>query len=138
MNREFIGDVIFDFNKTLKLEIENEFKPYNIGVGQLQILLELYNDNNKIYRQSELVSILDIDKSNASRNITKLEDKGLVEVFLINKREKGIKLTELCVSHRRKIILSLQNISKKMTNNISIDELNVVVEVIKKMNNNLK
>ena len=138
MNKHFIGDIIFEFNKTLKIEIEREFKPLNIGAGQLAILLKLYEHKNNTLRQSELVSILGIDKSNASRNITKLEEKGLVEVFHINKRDKGVKLTERSENYKKKVIFSLKSISEKMTKDISLDDLTVVFRVIQQMNKNLE
>jgi|GEM_PF-1143401 DNA-binding MarR family transcriptional regulator len=138
MRQKSIGDLIFDFNKTLKVEIEKEFKSFNIGVGQLHILLKLYLVKDQYCRQSDLVESLGIDKSNASRSLAKLEEKGLVEFIYINKRDKGIKLTEISEGIKFKIITSLQNISKKMTHDISDEDIDNAYRVIEKMNKNLE
>jgi len=138
MERNFIGDTIFDLNKMLKTELETEFKSLNIGAGQLHILLKLYEVDTSYYRQSDLADDLGIDKSNASRKIGKLKDKGLVDVIQINKRDKGIKLTSLSRGYKEEIINSLKEISTKMTNGISNEELLTTYRVINLMNRNLK
>lgn len=138
MKRDFIGDAVFDFNKVLKVAIENEFSVLQIGVGQLQILMRLYEKPDGYYRQSDLVESLGIDKSNASRNVSKLMEKDLVEIIQINKRDKGIKLTETSKQYKQKIMGSLQNISIEMIKGISEEELRITFQTLIKMKENLQ
>ncbi len=136
MRRDFIGDSIFDFQKLLKKRIEKEFQDINIGMGQLQVLMRLY-EQDTIIPQSFIVSTLGVDKSNASRNIKKLVEKGLVQVVQMNGKEKGIVLSNEGNSHKGIIMSKLQSINTNLMDGISKEEIAVVSSVIHRMKENL-
>lgn len=100
--------------------------------------MKLYEANGENYKQSDLVESLGIDKSNASRNISKLESKGLVEVFHFNKRDKGLRLTKISEEYKNDIFQSLRKISNKMTIGILNDDVQIAYNVIEEMKENLK
>lgn len=137
MKEEFIGELMFSINKNLKLEVEKEFEFLKIGYGQLQLLMKLFEQPDMLFRQSELVESLGIDKSNASRNLKKLHDKGLVEVCQINNRDKGVRLTNLSQNYKLQIFKSLQTISKKMLHDITQEDLKLTHATLLKMKDNL-
>jgi len=137
MDSKFIGDVVFDFYKVLKREIEFEFKNFGIGVGQLQILMKLYEFNGVPVRQSYLIESIGVDKSNISRNLTKLLNKKLISIMFVNNRDKEIVLTQEGLAVKLSIMLSLQKMDSKMKRNTDENDYTVTANTLLKMRDNL-
>jgi DNA-binding MarR family transcriptional regulator len=138
MNNNFIGDTLFNAYKAIKTQVEIEFCNLGIGYGQIKILMMLFAKEECTLKQSDLVTSLGIDKSNASRNILKLKQKGYVDIVLLNKRDKGIKLTAMGKSLKPVILQGLNSISNKMTCGISEKDLTLTNQVLLNMKGNLE
>ncbi len=85
-----IGYILKKHNKY----INNKIKDYNITFGLHPILIEIYKKENII--QEDLAEKLYLNESTVTRNLEKLEEKGLIikEQNTINKRKKYLKCTE--------------------------------------------
>ena len=76
-----LGDLVIEIYKSLKTKVERDLKEYEIGMGQLQILMVFFSETERSLTQNELVKALGVDKGNISRSILKLSAKGYVEQF---------------------------------------------------------
>jgi len=121
---KMIGDLIFAIHKELKRTLERDLKSYDIGIGQLQILILFYSDTKKSYSQSEISKLLGIDKGNISRSVQKLLEKHYVErheedTRLFRLTPSGIQLKTAISEHFMNIndqmIASIDNESLKTT-----------------------
>ena len=85
-----IGYILKKHNKY----INNKIKDYNITFGLHPILIEIYKKENII--QEDLAEKLYLNESTVTRNLEKLEEKGLIikEQNTTNKRKKYLKCTE--------------------------------------------
>jgi DNA-binding MarR family transcriptional regulator len=138
MNKNFLGDTIINLHTAIKTLIETEFSNIGIGYGQVNILMKLYFDEEVMVKQTALVKSLGIDKSNASRNILKLKEKGYIDVVLLNKRDKGITLSPKGKELKPRIIKILNTISDKMTKGISEEQATITNHVLQAMKGNLE
>ena len=138
MKKNFIGDSIFDIHTAIKTQIETEFSSIAIGYGQINILMKLFANEEGTLKQSEMTISLGIDKSNASRNILKLKQKGYLDVFPLNKRDNGIQITDKGKSLKPIIVQKLNSISSRMTNGLSDSDLAIANQVLVRMKGNLE
>lgn len=85
-----IGYILKKHNKY----INNKIKDYNITFGLHPILIEIYKKENII--QEDLAEKIYLNESTVTRNLEKLEEKGLIikEQNTTNKRKKYLKCTE--------------------------------------------
>ena len=138
MDNSFIGDTLFNVYKALKTQIEMEFNSIGIGYGQIKILMKLFTDVDASMKQSDLSLSLGIDKSNTSRSIMKLKQKDYVEVVLLNKRDRAVRLTNNGKLLKPIVLQTLNNISSRMTNDISAKDLQITNQVLQSMEGNLE
>jgi len=138
MDNSFIGDTLFNVYKALKTQIEMEFNSIGIGYGQIKILMKLFTDVDASMKQSDLSLSLGIDKSNTSRSIMKLKQKDYVEVVLLNKRDRAVRLTNNGKLLKPIVLQTLNNISSRMTNDISAKDLQITNQVLQIMEGNLE
>lgn len=138
MKKNFIGDNIFDLHTAIKTQIETEFSIIGIGYGQIKIMMKLFANEEETIKQSEMAISLGIDKSNASRNILKLKQKGYLDVLPLNKRDNGIQLTEKGKSVKPIIIQTLNSISNRMTKGLSDNNIVITNQVLIRMKGNLE
>lgn len=138
MKKNFTGDNIFELHKAIKTQIETEFSSIGIGYGQVNILMRLFANEEAVLKQSEMPISLGIDKSNASRNILKLKQKGYLNVFPLNKRDNGIQLTAKGKSMKPIITQVLNSISNRMTNGIPDNDITLTNQILVKMKGNLE
>ncbi len=134
------GHTLVETGRQIKMYNLNMFKEkgYDITPEQFVILSFLEDDSN--LHQMQLCELLYKDRSNMARLIGILEKKGLVRKLqsvdkrLVNKiqiTEKGKKLKEL-------ITPDITNSRKKFLNKISIEELNSCINVLLRIQHNLK
>lgn len=130
-----LGDLVIGVYKNLKTKVERELKEYEIGMGQLQILMVFFNKIEESLSQNELVMVLGVDKGNISRSLLKLSAKGYIE------QVEGKKLYGLSEKGRQiksEIISIFININSLMTNEVEAMQIEQTVQTLKKINKNLE
>jgi len=130
-----LGDLVIGLYKNLKTKVERDLKEYEIGMGQLQILMVFFNEIEGSHTQNELVNVLGVDKGNISRSILKLSAKGYLEQVegkkLYGLSEKGKQL-------KSEIISIFININALMTNEIESMQIDQTIQTLTKINKNLE
>ncbi len=110
-----------------------QLKQYDIGAGQYQFLMVLFN--NEGVSQDDLSCLLKMDKGTTARAISKLEENGYIErkTFSVNKRVKKIYLTEKAHAFEpklREITLSWSNI---LTKDLTCEQQKLALKLLTKM-----
>ena len=132
---EKLGDLVIDVYKNLKTKIERDLKLYEIGMGQLQILMVFFKKSETTLTQNELVKILGVDKGNISRSLLKLSGKGYIELVqgkkLYGLSEKGNQL-------KSEIISTFIQINAMMTRGTDSSQIDQTIQTLNKINKNLE
>lgn len=136
MGNEMLGDLIVTIYKNLKTRMERDLKQFDIGMGQMQILMVFFSDVYAERTQSDLVKEIGVDKGNISRSLVKLLDKGYVEQNVDNK--KNFRLTEKGIGLKTEVMTIFIGISKLITNDINENELNKATMTLSKISTNLE
>lgn len=130
-----LGDLVIEVYKNLKTKVERDLKEYEIGMGQLQILMVFFNEIERSRTQNELVKLLGVDKGNISRSLLKLSGKGYLEQVqgkkLYGLSEKGKQL-------KSEIISIFININFIMTSEIEAMQIDQTIQTLNKINSNLE
>jgi DNA-binding MarR family transcriptional regulator len=135
--QESIGKWISATFRYMKIYIDKEFKKYSIGSGQFQILIVL--DKNDGINQESISKILNLDKANVTRAVTKLEKKNYVRrvidpndhrAYILHLTQSGKKLVP-------KIRKSLTKLSSKLLSDFSIQEKDLALKLLKRMYQNM-
>jgi len=105
-------------------------KPYsvdNITITQFNAMIEL---QSKPIEVTEMARLLKIDKSNASRALKQLENKGLVESYPseLDGRKKLSTLTEKGLKRVREIDLSISQKIDKALQTLSDEECQLILQ----------
>ena len=131
-----IGDMLFAITKSLKALTEKELKPLGLGTGQLQILMRFYAAGSGGFTQNELVTLLQIDKGNISRNMAKLVEKN----YLMQKTDgsRSYELTEEGRRLKEELVRFLGRIHHIMVAGMDPDMLRVTGEGMSRILANLE
>lgn len=136
MNTEILGDLIMTIYKNLKTKMERDLKQYDIGMGQMQILMVFFSDVDGIKTQNDLAKQLTVDKGNISRSIVKLLEKGYIEQTADSK--KSFRLTEKGIELKLEIIPIFMRISELMTGDVGVKDVDQTVITLTKISKNLE
>jgi len=136
MHTEKLGDLVMNIYKNLKTKIERDLKHYDIGMGQMQILMTFFNDIENTLTQNDLVKLLGVDKGNISRSVLKLLEKGYIEQSDINK--KGYRLTAKGVDLKSEIVPIFINLNALITKDIDPSDINQTLITLAKISENLE
>jgi len=129
-----LGDLLIVVYKNLKTKIEKDLKQYDIGMGQLQILMVFFSVK-KPMTQNELVKTLEIDKANISRSVGRLVSKGFL---ILNEEGRSYALSDLGHQLKSEIGATFSNINTLMTRPISQEGIKANVETLTMIQKNLK
>jgi DNA-binding MarR family transcriptional regulator len=132
---EKLGDLVIEIYKNLKTKVERDLKEYEIGMGQLQILMVFFNEMERSYTQNELVRILDVDKGNISRSLLKLSAKGYLEQV---EDKKLYGLSKKGKQFKSEIMSTFIDINTLMTHEIESVQIDQTILTLYKINNNLE
>lgn len=133
---EQLGDLIIAINKELKTRIERDLKSYGIGMGQLQILMLFYAHTGQTFSQNDLVKLLNIDKGNISRSVTKLLDKTYLEQD--SKNSRVYRLSDQGKLLKREIMTKFNTLHQSITLGIEQQELKQTVLTLSQILKNLE
>jgi DNA-binding MarR family transcriptional regulator len=136
MNTEILGDLIMTIYKNLKTKMERDLKQYDIGMGQMQILMVFFSDIDGIKTQNDLAKQLSVDKGNISRSMVKLLEKGYIEQTADSK--KSFRLTEKGIELKLEIIPIFMRINELMTEDIGVKDVDQTVMTLTKISKNLE
>lgn len=136
MHTEKLGDLVMNIYKNLKTKIERDLKHYDIGMGQMQILMTFFNDIENTLTQNDLVKLVGVDKGNISRSVLKLLEKGYIEQSDINK--KGYRLTGKGVDLKSEIVPIFISLNALITKDIDPSDINQTLITLTKISENLE
>ena len=130
-----LGDLVIGVYKNLKTKVERDLKEYEIGMGQLQILMVFFNEIEGSLTQNELVKVLGVDKGNISRSLLKLSAKGYLEQV---EGKKLYRLSEKGKHLKSEIISIFININSSMIHEIESMQIDQTIQTLNKINKNLE
>ena len=118
--------------KKMKKIADNELIYEKLTHTEMRVLMTLYY--TEIKTQEEMVANLDIDRSNISRSLKKLENFGYVckEKNSDDKRINNILLTQKGITIKEKLLSIRENIKKTLNFAISGDEMNALIKLLDK------
>jgi DNA-binding MarR family transcriptional regulator len=138
---QHLGDLLYQANKELIKAVNRQLASMNMGYSQLQTLMTMVRlgDGNEI-DQEVLAEIMQVDKSNVSRNLSKMQKEGFVEIIPSDKdgRKKRVCLTKKGKVSINPLVEILNNINRKMTDDISEEEQKLVMKYLNRMIQNLE
>ena len=136
-----LGDWIHTLAKILKQETDSRLARLSLGQGQFLLLMFLLKHAaEEPQSQEQIARAMGLNKANVSRNVAKLEEKGLLEVLadLGNARKRLVKLTPRALRMGEEIGGQFRKIHEEMTFGIDEERLGLTVEVLRMMTANLR
>lgn len=110
----------------------------NLNHTQIQILMYLFNNDNVC--QKDLEKTTNLKKASITGSLDSLEKKGIIKRVKSgnDKRRNQIVLTEKTIKAKSKIDNKLSEVEKKTIKNLSKDDIDTLLNIIKKMKENLE
>lgn len=107
---------------------------------QVRIFMYLYNHKDLEISPTDLVKELKVSKVAISEALIKMQNNGnvLIKESLTDGRKKVLTYTEQGKKRMEEMLSSLEMLNEILTKNISDKELEVFINVIKKMKENLE
>lgn len=138
---QHLGDMLYQANKELIKVVNQQLAELNMGYTQLQTLMTMIRlgDGNEI-DQEVLAEIMQVDKSNVSRNLAKMQREGFVEIFQSEKdgRKRRVCMTEKGKNSIKTLVGILNHINHQMTIDISAEEQKIIIKYLNRMIRNLE
>jgi len=138
---QHLGDLLYQANKELIMVVNRQLAGMNMGYSQLQTLMTMarLGDGNEI-DQEVLAEIMQVDKSNVSRNLSKMQREGFLEITPseTDGRKKRICMTEKGKNSIQPLVGILGGINSKMTADISEEEQKTMIKYLNRMIQNLE
>jgi len=133
---EQLGDLLILIHKNLKTQLERELKEYEIGMGQLQVLMVFYSNKQAMLTQSELAKEIDVDKGNVSRSVEKL----LAKEYIVKAPSNGKQymLSEKGVKLKSELISKFIKLDSIMTRGINQEEQKHLINILSNISRNLE
>lgn len=136
-----MGDSIVQAGRAVKVYMLDIFAKQNYEITPEQyVVLSMLSEESLLY-QNELCEELHKDKSNMTRILSVLEEKGLIEKIQATENKKQvnkIKITSKGKEVRDKITPQIEASREKYLDGISQDEMYTCIKVLSKIQENLK
>lgn len=118
--------------------LSKKFSKFGLGAGQYLFLIHLYNNDG--INQEMLSEMINIDKGTTAKAITKLEQLELVTRVKDekDKRTNKIFLTPKALEIKDEFYEILNSWENTITTNLTEDEVELGLKILKKMSNNYK
>ncbi len=133
--RNTIGKFIGRLSRRAHFFLTKELAEQNcdIAPGEIMFLMHLYN--NSVARQDELSQTFNIDKGNITKSIKKLEDRGFLYKVKDSqdRRAYNIYLTEKGQELKPVILNVLDKLDALLSQNLSQEEYNQLLNLLKKI-----
>lgn len=141
MNNEQVLYQIKSLDKLIMRTIIGEdIKCLNMPtLTQIQIMSYILKNDKKIIYQKDLEEILNLRRATVSGVLGTMEKHGLLmrSISEEDARKKAVILTEKARNIFKKKSQTLNELENKIIQNISVDELNIFINVLNKMKNNI-
>ena len=140
MENFIIGKLI----KQLHIALENNFnkfsKKYKLTSSQMDILIFLLHNENKIVNQRDIENFLSLSNPTIAGTLLRLEKKGFIirKISSKDKRYKEIYLTDKSRELKDIIFKYIRNNDNKMFSNMSEEEKENLKNIITKILNNIQ
>ena len=140
MENFIIGKLI----KQLHIALENNFnkfsKKYKLTSSQMDILIFLLHNKNKIVNQRDIENFLSLSNPTIAGTLLRLEKKGFIirKISSKDKRYKEIYLTDKSRELKDIIFKYIRDNDNKMFSNMSEEEKENLKNKIKKILNNIQ
>lgn len=138
---QHLGDMLYQANKELIAVVNRKLAGMNLGYSQLQTLMTLIRmgDGGEI-DQEILAEIMQMDKSNVSRNLSKMQLEGYVEIVQSQKdgRKKIVRMTEKGENSVNSLKTILSGINNKMTDGLTETEQKAAISYLDRIIQNLE
>lgn len=140
MQKESCALFIHQIHNNLEKENNNKLRKKGITFSQMNVLMALVDIKEKGLTFKELEKKLALAQSTTAGLISRLEQKGLVEVFGDNsdKRIKYVRITQLGVSYCDDARMEMNNTEEILLSALSEDEKKTLFLLLKKLNNTVK
>lgn len=140
MENFIIGKLI----KQLHIALENNFnkfyKKYKLTSSQMDILIFLLHNENKIVNQRDIENFLSLSNPTIAGTLLRLEKKGFIirKISSKDKRYKEIYLTDKSRELKDIIFKYIRDNDNKMFSNMSEEEKENLKNIITKILNNIQ
>lgn len=140
MENFIIGKLI----KQLHIALENNFnkfsKKYKLTSSQMDILIFLLHNENKIINQRDIENFLSLSNPTIAGTLLRLEKKGFIirKISSKDKRYKEIYLTDKSRELKDIIFKYIRDNDNKMFSNMSEEEKENLKNIITKILNNIQ
>lgn len=140
MENFIIGKLI----KQLHIALENNFnkfsKKYKLTSSQMDILIFLLHNENKIVNQRDIENFLSLSNPTIAGTLLRLEKKGFIirKINSKDKRYKEIYLTDKSRELKDIIFKYIRDNDNKMFSNMSEEEKENLKNIITKILNNIQ
>ena len=131
-----IKKLISHISKDIHFFYRKNLKEYDMGWGQFKILLLLFHSEG--IKQEKISTLLDIDKTTATRTLNKLEISNLIE-RKIDPSDKRVHLIYLTQKSKKlqKYLQELKiELDEKLLVNFTINEIDTLHNLLEKLNSN--
>lgn len=131
-----VGRYISCIHRNFHVYISHQLEEYQLGSGQIHLLMILYNHEN--INQETLAEYLHIDKATVARAIKKLEKEG----YVIRKKDENDRrnyhlfLTEKAKKLRPKILSILHQWTQQLLNGINQKDQDHLFKLLEKITSN--
>ena len=134
---DFIARSIWQINKNGLVYMARRLKEFNIGSGQLPLLMLLYNNKDGL-NQEEITQLLNIDKGATAKAVFKLLDEGYIERKddPIDNRMHRIYLTKKANKNKDKLLKIAKEWQEILLNEFQKNDKTHMLESLKKMKDN--
>lgn len=124
--------LFFQRNRYLVNQLNEVLKPHGLFSSQWTILFLLHE--NGPMSLTSIWKYLNVEAPTVTRTVTRLETLGWVERILgTDRREKTIRLTQKAIEEFPKIEASIGEFEQIMIENLSYDEQELLMNLLKKM-----
>lgn len=124
--------LFFQRNRYLVNQLNEVLKPHGLFSSQWAILFLLHE--NGPMSLTSIWKYLNVEAPTVTRTVTRLETLGWVERILgTDRREKTIMLTNKAIEEFPKIEISMAKFEQIMTENLSFEEQELLINLLKKM-----
>ena len=140
MENFIIGKLIKQLHIALENNFNKFFKKYKLTSSQMDILIFLLHNENKIVNQRDIENFSSLSNPTIAGTLLRLEKKGFIirKISSKDKRYKEIYLTDKSRELKDIILKYIRDNDNKMFSNMSEEEKENLKNIITKILNNIQ
>ena len=135
-----IPRLIMRIGHHLKMKMDEKLRQYNLTSSQFKVLAYLWKHNAQEVNQKQIHDFLEIKPSSMTKLLRQLELKGLIikEIGRDDSRNRLIKLSGRAREIKRLCLENAKQTEKKLLEDFSEEEINILFKLLKKVRNKIK